>query len=70
MMRDLVLGLEVVLMNGTVLNLNKKLVKDNSGYALQQLFIGAEGTLGVITKATLKCQAVEKKNTGVTDCII
>ena len=55
MTREIVLGLEVVLMNGDVLHLNKKLIKDNSGYNLTQLFIGAEGTLGVITKATLKC---------------
>ena len=55
MTRDLVLGLEVVLMDGTVLDLNRKLIKDNSGYPLTQLFIGSEGTLGIITKASLKC---------------
>ncbi len=52
MTRDLVLGLEVVLSSGEVLELNKALLKDNSGYDLKQFFIGAEGTLGVITKAT------------------
>lgn len=41
-----VLGLEVVLADGTVLDLNKTLRKDNTGYDLKQLFIGAEGTLG------------------------
>ncbi len=53
-MRDLVLGLEVVLANGTVLDLMKGLRKDNTGYDLKQLFIGAEGTLGVVTAAMLK----------------
>lgn len=54
MMRDLVLGLEVVLANGSTLDLMKGLRKDNTGYDLKQLFIGAEGTLGVITAAMLK----------------
>ncbi|HEX5280800.1 MAG TPA: FAD-binding oxidoreductase [Micropepsaceae bacterium] len=54
MMRDLVLGLEVVLANGSILDLMKGLRKDNTGYDLKQLFIGAEGTLGVITAAMLK----------------
>ncbi len=54
MTRQLVLGLEVVLADGTIINSMKKIIKDNSGYDLKQLFIGAEGTLGVITKATLK----------------
>jgi FAD/FMN-containing dehydrogenase len=54
MMREQVLGLEVVLANGTVLDLNRTLRKDNTGYDLKQLFIGAEGTLGIITGAALK----------------
>jgi FAD/FMN-containing dehydrogenase len=52
--RDLVLGLEVVLADGRVLNLLSKLKKDNTGYDLRHIFIGAEGTLGVITAAVLK----------------
>ena len=52
--RDLVLGLEVVLADGRVMNGLSKLRKDNTGYDLRNLFIGAEGTLGVITAAVLK----------------
>jgi FAD/FMN-containing dehydrogenase len=52
--RDLVLGLEVVLADGRVLNLLSKLKKDNTGYDLRHIFVGAEGTLGVITAAVLK----------------
>jgi FAD/FMN-containing dehydrogenase len=52
--RNWVLGLEVVLMDGTVLELNGALEKNNTGTDLRQLFIGSEGTLGVITEATLK----------------
>ena len=54
MMRDLVLGLEVVLAGGRVLHSLKSLRKDNTGYDVKSLFIGAEGTLGVITAACLK----------------
>jgi FAD/FMN-containing dehydrogenase len=53
-MRDLVLGLEVVLPDGRIWNGLRKLRKDNTGYDIKQLFIGAEGTLGVITAAVLK----------------
>ncbi|MFZ5616627.1 MAG: FAD-binding oxidoreductase [Pseudomonadota bacterium] len=52
--RDLVLGIEAVLPNGDVWNGLKQLRKDNTGYDLKQLFIGGEGTLGVITGAVLK----------------
>lgn len=52
--RDLVLGLEVVLPDGRIWNGLRNLRKDNTGYDLKQLFIGAEGTLGVITAAVLK----------------
>jgi D-lactate dehydrogenase (cytochrome) len=53
-MRDLVLGLEVVLPNGEIWNGLRALRKDNTGYALKHLFIGAEGTLGIVTGAVLK----------------
>ncbi|MFZ0694863.1 MAG: FAD-binding oxidoreductase [Alphaproteobacteria bacterium] len=52
--RDLVLGLEVVLADGRVLDVMTGLRKDNTGYDLKQLFLGAEGTLGIITAAVLK----------------
>jgi D-lactate dehydrogenase (cytochrome) len=54
MMRDLVLGLEVVLADGRIMSGLKSLRKDNTGYDVKSLFIGAEGTLGVITAASLK----------------
>lgn len=53
-MREQVLGIEVVLPNGDILDMNTGLRKNNTGYDLKQLFIGAEGTLGIITAATLK----------------
>ena len=52
--RALVLGLEVVLANGTVLDTLRSLRKDTAGYDLKQLFIGSEGTLGIITAASLR----------------
>jgi FAD/FMN-containing dehydrogenase len=54
MMRDLVLGLEVVLADGTLWKSLKTLRKDNAGYDLKHLFLGSEGTLGVITAAVLR----------------
>ena len=55
-----VLGLEVVLPNGEILDLNQNLRKDNTGYDLKQLFIGAEGTLGIVTKCTILCPNLPK----------
>jgi len=57
-MRDQVLGLEAVLPNGEIWNGLKRLRKDNTGYDLKQLLIGAEGTLGVVTAAALKLQPI------------
>ena len=54
MMQDLVLGLEVVLPDGRIWNGLRSVQKDNAGYQLRKLFCGAEGTLGVVTKAVLK----------------
>ncbi|AUR52152.1 FAD-binding oxidoreductase [Aquella oligotrophica] len=54
MMRDLTLGLEVVLPNGNIMQNNHKLRKNNTYLDLKQIFIGSEGTLGIITRATLK----------------
>ena len=53
MTRALVLGLEVVLADGTVLSSLNRMLKNNSGYDLKQLFIGSEGTLGVVTRVVL-----------------
>ncbi|WP_439550932.1 FAD-binding oxidoreductase [Falsiroseomonas sp.] len=52
--RDLMLGLEVVLPDGQVWNGLRRLRKDNTGYALRHLFVGAEGTLGIVTAAVLR----------------
>ncbi len=54
MARELVLGLEVVLPDGTVMTSLNKMLKNNAGYDLRQLFIGSEGTLGIITRAVLR----------------
>jgi FAD/FMN-containing dehydrogenase len=54
MMRDQILGMEVVLANGTVLSSMNKIIKNNTGYDLKQLFIGSEGTLGIVTRLVLR----------------
>ena len=54
MMRELVLGLEVVLADGTVMSSLNHLIKNNAGYDLKHAFIGSEGTLGVVTRAVLR----------------
>ncbi len=56
MMRDLVLGLEAVLADGTVISSMNRMIKNNAGYDLKQLFIGTEGTLGIVTRAVLRLQ--------------
>lgn len=57
MMREQVLGLEAVMADGTVISSMTGLLKNNTGYDLKQLFIGAEGTLGVVTRAVLRLRA-------------
>jgi FAD/FMN-containing dehydrogenase len=54
MMRNLVLGLEVVLADGTVMSSMNRMLKNNAGYDMKQLFIGSEGTLGIVTRAVLR----------------
>jgi FAD/FMN-containing dehydrogenase len=61
MTRDMVLGLEAVLADGTVVSSMNNLIKNNTGYDLKQLFIGCEGTLGVITRLVLRLR--EKPST-------
>ncbi|MDR3290237.1 MAG: FAD-binding oxidoreductase [Rickettsiales bacterium] len=63
--RDFVRGLEVVLSDGRVINVGSKNIKDSSGLSLKHLFIGSEGTLGVITKATLKLLPIPANNTTI-----
>jgi FAD/FMN-containing dehydrogenase len=65
--RDLVLGLEVVLPDGSIWNGLRRLRKDNTGYCLRQLFVGSEGTLGIITAAVLKL-APRPRETAVALC--
>ena len=67
--RDLVLGLEVVLPDGQVWNGLRRLHKDNTGYCLRQLFVGSEGTLGVITAAVLKLYP-RPRETAVALCAV
>lgn len=59
--RDYVRGLEVVLPNGTVVEFGGKVVKNSTGYAMKDLMVGSEGTLGIITKAILKLLPLPKK---------
>jgi FAD/FMN-containing dehydrogenase len=54
MMRNLVLGLEAVLADGTIVSSMNRMLKNNAGYDLKQLFIGSEGTLGVVTRVVLR----------------
>ena len=56
MTRDMVLGLEAVLADGTIVSSMNQMIKNNAGYDLKQLFIGTEGTLGIVTRAVLRCR--------------
>src|SRR4051812_46498306 len=67
--RDLVLGLEVVLSDGQVWEGLRRLHKDNTGYCLRQLFVGSEGTLGIITAAVLKLYP-QPRETAVALCAV
>lgn len=59
--RDYVTGMEVVLPNGEILELGGKVVKNSSGYSIKDLMVGSEGTLGIVTKITLKLLPLPKK---------
>jgi D-2-hydroxyglutarate dehydrogenase len=57
--RSHILGIEAVLPNGNVLNLQSEIHKDNTGYDIKHLFIGGEGTLGMITKLNIHCSFID-----------
>lgn len=59
--RNYVLGLEVVLADGTIINTGSRVSKSVAGYSLTDLFVGSEGTLGIITRATLRLRALPKE---------
>jgi FAD/FMN-containing dehydrogenase len=66
MTRQLVLGLEVVLADGTIIESLNRVIKNNTGYDLKHLFIGSEGTLGIITRAVLKLSpSLSSQNTAL-----
>ncbi|PHR90864.1 MAG: FAD-binding oxidoreductase [Robiginitomaculum sp.] len=66
MARSMVLGLEAVLPDGTIISSLNKMLKNNAGYDLKQLFIGSEGTLGIITRAVVKLMPLPvTKNTAL-----
>lgn len=69
MTRDLILGMEAVLADGTVVSSMNRMIKNNAGYDLKHLFIGSEGTLGVITRLVLRLfQKPASQNTGLVAC--
>ena len=63
MTRDMVLGLEAVLADGTVLSSMNRMLKNNAGYDLKQLFMGTEGTLGIVTRAVLRLREKPRAQT-------
>jgi len=66
MAREQVLGLEAVLADGTIISSMKDVIKNNTGYDLKQLFIGSEGTLGVVTRAVLRLRPLPRsRNTAL-----
>ena len=66
MTRDNILGLEAVLADGTVISSLNKMIKNNAGYDLKQLFIGTEGTLGIVTRVVLRLrEASRSQSTGL-----
>ena len=66
MIRDQLLGIEAVLADGTVISSMKDVIKNNTGYDLKQLFVGSEGTLGVVTRAVLRLRpAPRSQNTAL-----
>ena len=66
MMREQVLGLEAVLADGTIVSSMNEMLKNNAGYDLKQLFIGTEGTLGIVTRAVLRlCSEMPSQNTAL-----
>ncbi len=66
MMREMVLGLEAVLADGTILTSMNKVIKNNTGYDLKQLFVGSEGTLGIVTRAVLRLRPMARsRNTAL-----
>ena len=69
MTRSIVLGLEVVLADGTILSSMNKMIKNNTGYDLKQLFIGSEGTLGIVTKVVVQLQP-QQLNTQSAICTL
>ena len=66
MTRDQLLGVEAVLADGTIISSLKGVIKNNTGYDLKQLFIGSEGTLGIVTRAVLRLRPLPRsRNTAL-----